>query len=87
MAVSDASMFPSFTHQLTAAVAEWLERQPREQEVVSSIPGRDRQNSLKLVVVASPLDAEDYGIALRLVKYWLKIAQETWTFELSPLKN
>ena len=38
----------------TAAVAWWLERPPREQEVVGSFPGRNRVKSLKLVVVAFP---------------------------------
>ena len=45
----------------TAAVAYWLECPPHEQEVVGSIPGRDRPKSLKLVVVAAPLGAQDYG--------------------------
>ena len=45
----------------TATVALWLERPPREREVVGSIPGRDRPKSLKLVVVAFPLGAQDYG--------------------------
>ena len=46
---------------LTAAVVCWLERSPREREVLDSIPGRDRPKSLKLVVVAFPLGAQDYG--------------------------
>ena len=33
---------------VTVAVTEWLERPPREREVVGSIPGRNRQKSLKL---------------------------------------
>ena len=49
---------------MTAAVAEWLERPPREWEVVSSIPGRDRLKSLKLLVVASPLALRIMGVAL-----------------------
>ena len=48
---------------LTTAVAQWLQRPPGEREVVGSIPGRDRRKSLKLVVVAFPLDPQDYGIA------------------------
>ena len=44
----------------TAAVASWLERPPRER-VVGSIPGRDRPKSLKVVVVAFPFGAQDYG--------------------------
>ena len=46
-------------------VAYWLERPPREQEVVGSIPGRDRPKSLKLVVVAFLLGAQDYGSSTR----------------------
>ena len=46
---------------LTAAVALWLERPTSEREVVGSIPGRERPKSLKLVVVASPLGAQDDG--------------------------
>ena len=46
--------------ELTAAVAYWLERLPREREVVAWIPGPDRPKSLKLVVVAFPLGAQDY---------------------------
>ena len=34
------------------ASTEWLERPPREWEVVGSIPGPDRQKSLKLIVAA-----------------------------------
>ena len=78
-------------------MAKWLERQPREREVVGSIPGRDRPKSLKLVVVAFPLALGIMGMALRLasqcqdnglVKYWFKKnVQETWIFELSPLNN
>ena len=49
---------------MTAAVTEWLERPPREWEVVSSIPGRDRLKSLKLLVVASPLALRIMGVAL-----------------------
>ena len=40
---------------------QWLERQLREQEVVGSIPGHERQKSLKLVVLAFPLGAQDCG--------------------------
>ena len=39
----------------------WLERPPREREVMGSIPGRDRPESLKLAVVAFLLGAQDYG--------------------------
>ena len=35
-------------------MAKWLERPPREREVMGSIPVRDRPKSLKLVVVAFP---------------------------------
>ena len=49
-------------------VAEWLERPPRGGGgggggggFVDSIHGRDRPKSLKLVVVASPICAQDYG--------------------------
>ena len=38
-----------------------VERPPREREVVGSIPGRDGPKSLKLVVVAFSLGAQDYG--------------------------
>ena len=34
---------------------------PCEQEVMGSIPGRDKPKSFKLVVVASPVGAQDYG--------------------------
>ena len=43
----------------TAAVAEWLEHQPREWE--SWVQSRDRPKSLELVVVAFPLGTQDYG--------------------------
>ena len=46
---------------MTAAVALWLEHPPCEPEVVGSIPGHDRLKSLKLVGVAYPLSAQDYG--------------------------
>ena len=39
----------------------WLERPPHEREVTGSIPGRDRPKSLKLVVVAFPFGAQNYG--------------------------
>ena len=39
-----------------AAVANWV-----EWGIVGSIPGRDRPKSLKLIVVAFPLGAQDYG--------------------------
>ena len=45
----------------TATVAWWLERRPHEWEVVGSIPGCDRPMSVKLVVVAFLLGAQDYG--------------------------
>ena len=48
------------TRHTTVAVAQWLEHLPREREYVGSIPGRDRPKSLKVVVVASPLGAQDY---------------------------
>ena len=50
--------------------------------------------SLKLVIVSFPLRI--IGIALQLTsqfqnnelgKHWLKIVQETWICELSPLNN
>ena len=34
---------------------------PCEQQVMGSISGRDRPKSLKLVVMAFPLGAQDYG--------------------------
>ena len=40
-------------------VLVWLERPLHEQEVVDSIPGSDRPKSLKLVVVAFSLGAQD----------------------------
>ena len=46
---------------LTITVASGLERPPHELEVVGSIPNRDRQKSLKLVVVTFLLGALDYG--------------------------
>ena len=51
---------------------------------------------LKLVVVAFPLGAKDYGNSTMtgrqcqhngLVKYCLKVVKETWICELFPLKN
>ena len=39
----------------------WSEHLPRELEVVSSIPNRNRPKSLKLVVVTFLLGAQDYG--------------------------
>ena len=52
---STARFFP------TAAVAYWLERPPRERELVGSIPGRNGLKSLKLVVVGFSLGVHDYG--------------------------
>ena len=46
---------------LTTAVAKWLERSPHEREALGSIPGRNRPKSLRLLVVAFPLCAQDYG--------------------------
>ena len=84
------SVYPIY---VTAAVALWLERPLCEREIVGSIPGRDRPKSLKLVVVAFPpwssglweqyYDWQHNG----LVKYWLKLVQETWICELSPSNN
>ena len=51
----------AFSVDATASVALRLERPPREREVVGSIPGCDRLKSLKLVVVAFLLGAQDYG--------------------------
>ena len=51
----------AFSVDATASVALWLERPPREREVVGSIPGCDRLKSLKLVVVAFPHGAQDNG--------------------------
>ena len=48
-------------HFLTTTVAKWLEYSPREQEILGSIPSHDKPKSLKLVVVAFPLDIQDYG--------------------------
>ena len=45
----------------TTAVAQWSERPPCEHKVMGSIPGSDRPKSLKLVVVAFPISAQDYG--------------------------
>ena len=53
--------FVVFQGVRTAAVAKWLERPPREREVVGTIPGRHIPKSLTLVVVAFPLGAQDYG--------------------------
>ena len=43
-----------------STVAYWLEGPSREREIVGLIPGH-RSKSLKLVVVAFPLGAQDYG--------------------------
>ena len=43
----------------TPFVTYWLQRPPHE--VVGSIPGCDRPKSLKLVVAAFPLGAQDHG--------------------------
>ena len=45
-----------FTLKSDTAVASWLERL----KVVGSIPSRDRPKSLKVVVMAFPLGAQDY---------------------------
>ena len=45
----------------TATVAKWLEHPPREQEIMGSILGSDRPQSLKLVLVAFPLGPQDFG--------------------------
>ena len=50
-----------YTILQTAMMAWWLERPPCEPEVVGSIPGSDTPKSLKLVVVAFLLGAQDYG--------------------------
>ena len=55
-----SSMF-SLSFKRTAAVTLWLERPPRERDVVGSNPGRDRPKSIKLVVVAFPFGTQDYG--------------------------
>ena len=47
-------------HSETAAVAWWLERPPREWEVVGSIPGRDRL-VFKTGCSGFPIGAQDYG--------------------------
>ena len=81
---------------MTSVVTWWLESQSLEREVMGSIPYRDRPKSLKLVVVAFSLGLRIMGIALQLarqcqdnelVKYWLKIVQETWICELSLLNT
>ena len=46
---------------MTAPVAYWLECLSGEWEVIGSIPSRDQPKSLKLVVVAYPPGAQDYG--------------------------
>ena len=51
----------SFAFRWEKRVVRALERSPREREVVGSIPGRDRLQSLKLVAVAFPLGSQDYG--------------------------
>ena len=45
----------------TAALTKWLERPPREREVVGSIPAIDRPMPIKLVVVVFPIGVQDYG--------------------------
>ena len=66
-------------------------------EVVCSIPGPDRPKFLKTgggdfppwrsgirdSTTTGPAGGRDNG----LVKHWLKIVQETWICELSPLHN
>ena len=47
----------------TVTLALWLEHWPLEREVVGSIPGHVRSKSLKLVVVAFPLAAQDYAMS------------------------
>ena len=61
---------------MAAAMAYWLERPPGEREVVSSI---------RIMRIAPRLacQSQDNG----LVKYWLKVVQETWIGELSPINN
>ena len=64
---------------------------------MGSTPGRDKSQSLKLVVVTFPLGTQDCGNSTttgppasgqwKMVKYWLKIVQETWICELSLLNN
>ena len=49
----------------TATLAKWLERPPSEREVVGSIPGCNRPKFSRLVVVAFPLRAQDYGNSTR----------------------
>ena len=44
-----------------AVVANYPCSPPSEREVVGSIPDRDRPKSSKLVVVAFPIGAQDYG--------------------------
>ena len=51
-------------------VAEWLERPPPEQEVMGSIPGRNRPKSLKMVVVDFPLGVQEYENCLLQVMFF-----------------
>ena len=47
----------------TTTVTYWLKHLPRQQEVVSLIPSHDRPSkSLKLVVVAFPLGAQEIAL-------------------------
>ena len=82
---------------MTSSVAEWLEHPPREREVMGSILGHDRpKSSIKTGSACSGFPPWIMGLALRharqcqdngLVKYWLKVDQETWICELSLLNN
>ena len=45
----------TFDYYETAAVGLWLERQPREREVVGSCPVRDRPKSLKVIMAFPPI--------------------------------
>ena len=67
----------------------WCSGLPREQEVVGLIPCHDRSKSFKLLVVALPLGAQDYGKSTMAGQDngLVKIVQETWICELSPLNN
>ena len=56
-----------FTNLHTAQLAQVVERPLSVREAAGSIPGRVIPKTLKMVVMASLLDAQDLGLALRLV--------------------
>ena len=50
---------------LTATVALWLRRPPREREVVGSIPGRVLPKTKIGILVAAPPGVWHYGVSAR----------------------